>query len=183
MNSWIPVVGTLLGATIAGVISILLSWLSNRRAAQNTKLLLSEERAKWAVEKRLERLENFYSVVEKLLDVTIQFRVQQAWHTSAEKEPGLEPPEWVASYDNARGDWEEQLSVVARALLFQDEIVQAEFEKSNIKWLRWLGSKTTDEGVQALVGMEEDIQKFIKWIAKRYREQFEDRYRGTDHAL
>jgi len=141
---------------------------------------LAEDRAKWAIEKRLERLKNFYSAVEKLLDVTIQFRVQQAWQASAKEEPGLEPPDWVLSYDTARGGWEDQLGVVARELLFQDEEVQAEYEKSNIKWLRWLGSKTTRDGVQALAGMEDDVQKFNKWIAKRYREQFEDRYRGVD---
>jgi len=67
--------------------------------------------------------------------------------------------------------------------LFQDEGVRTEFEKRNIKWVRWMLSKTTDEGVQILMDLEDDIQKFKEWLAKRYRDQFEDRYRGLDHAI
>jgi hypothetical protein len=183
VNNWIPVIGTLLGATIAGVISIVLSWLSNRRTEKNTKLLLAEERAKWAVEKRLERLQVFYSAIEKLQDVTSQFRVQQVWHALIQKEEEVEAPRWVQSYDKARGEWEDQFGVVTRNLLFQDEGVRTEFEKRNIKWVRWMLSKTTDEGVQILMDLEDDIQKFKEWLAKRYRDQFEDRYRGLDHAI
>ena len=67
MDSWIPVIGTLSGAIVAGGISVLVHWMSNRHATENTKLILAEERAKWASEKRLERLQAFYGEVEKLL--------------------------------------------------------------------------------------------------------------------
>jgi type II secretory pathway component PulJ len=182
MNNWIPVIGTLLGAIVAGSISVILSFLSNRHATQNTKLVLAEERARWAIEKRLQRLQTFHGIIEKLANATSQFRIQQAWQASYEKEPGLKPPKFVGSYEKARGEWEKQLGEVHRELLMQDEEVQSQFKQSNITWLRWLASKSIDEGVETLFSMEDDIQAFTMWLAKRYRSQFEGRYRGADHA-
>lgn len=183
MDNWLPVIATLSGAIVAGAISLLVHWLSNRHSMQHTKLVLAEERARWAIEKRLENLLHFNGTMESLMDATVQFRVQQAWEATAKQEPEVSIPDWVWSYDKARGGFEEQFSKVSRELLLLEEDIQSEFDRLNISWVRWIGAaKTTDASVQALVGLEEDIQNFRRWLAKRYRTQFEDRFRGADHA-
>jgi len=183
VNNWLPVIATLSGAIVAGVISLLVHWISNRHAMQHTKLVLAEERARWAIERRLERLQAFYGTIEKLLDATVQFRVQQVWQGIAQKEPGATIPEWVPSYDTARGDFEDQLSNVSRELLLLDEAIQSEYDREDISWVRWISvAIDTDNGVTALVDLEDAIRRFRLWVAKRYRTQFEERLKGADHA-
>ena len=93
----------------------------------------------------------------------------------------IEPPRWVLSYEDARGGFENQLFNASKELSLLEEDIQIAFEKANITSLRWLVSKATDDGVQALVELERDIGKFQKWLAQRYRKAFEDRLKGTDH--
>ncbi len=94
INAWLPVIATLSGAVVAGTISVLVSWLSNKNAMQHTRLMLSEDRARWAAEKRLDNLRQMFGAVERLLNATQQFRIQQAWSATEEKE-GTKPPNWV----------------------------------------------------------------------------------------
>lgn len=183
MNNWLPVIATLSGAIVAGAISVLVHWLSNRHSLRHTKILLAEERAKWAIEKRLDRLQNFFGTLEKLFKATSEFRIQQAWEATAKSDPTTKIPKWVASYDKARGGFEDMLTEIARELLLLDEEVQLEYEKADISWFRWMKSKTENESAETLYKMEADIQQFRKWVAKRYRTQFEDRFKGADHAI
>jgi len=182
LDHWLPVIATLSGAIVAGTISLLVHWLSNRHATHHTKLVLAEERARWAIERRLDRLQNFYGTVEKLLDATIKFRVQQAWQATS-KEYGATPPDWVLSYDDARGGFEDQLGNTASEMSLLDEDIQAEFKRLDITWLRWLLRKADDDGAKALVGLEDDIRKFQNWLSQRYRRAFEDRVKGADHTI
>jgi hypothetical protein len=119
MNEWLPVVGTLSGAIVAGIISILVSWRSNRNAMLHTKLTLAEDRARWAVERRLESLQQFYRTIEQLLDATEQIRIQEVW-TLGLKEEGIPIPDWVLSPGDARERFETAVRASSSQTLFLD---------------------------------------------------------------
>ncbi len=96
MGDWLAVVGTLAGALVAGGISFVLLWSSNKHAPQIVKINLAEERARWAAERQLERIQIFYETIEKLIASVEQFRIQQAWASTIAGSESEKAPSWVS---------------------------------------------------------------------------------------
>jgi hypothetical protein len=179
MNNWLPVIATLSGAIVAGLISLFLHWLANKHSAQHTRLVLAEERARWATERRLADLKDFFGAIEKLMEATQQFRIQQAWAAVEEKE-GTKPHSWVPSYNDARGGFENALhAAVLHSFLLEAE-VEADFRDAKIIEIDWLVAKTADDAVLALCAVEQNIDKFRRRISKRYQSVFDERRKGLD---
>lgn len=181
MTNWLPVVATLSGAVVAGAISLLVTWLSNRHAIQTAKLTLSEDRARWATEKRLEQLRAFYRGVEDLLEATQHLRIQQAWEAS-EAQDSIKAPKWVLSSADAREGFERALHKMFLESCLLEREIEDQFGKVRAHQRKWLLAKTTGDGVHALTAMEQELVTFRKGVAERYRLAFEERRKGADIA-
>jgi len=119
MADWLPVVGTLAGAVVAGGLSIVLHNASNKHAARILDKNLSEERARWAVEYELDQIQKFYGTIERLLDAASAFRIQQAWGRTDDS-----PPSWVLSERDACEAVENaRRSAHLEALLLNDDVI------------------------------------------------------------
>jgi hypothetical protein len=179
MENWVPVIATLAGTVLGGGISLLIASLSNRRSLQHDKLAFAEERARWATERHLDQLRNFYGHVERLFDATQRFRIQQAWENTKEKD-GIDPPGWVASYSDARQGFEDALHQTYLECCLLDSDIERDFECLRKRQLQWLCSMTREEAAITLHTMEDDLMNFRKSIADRYRVAFDRRRAGTD---
>jgi len=176
-NDWLPVLATLSGAIVAGAISVIIHWLSNKHAKDTLGIQLSEERARWAVEYELERIQKFYATAENLLDAIIAMRIQQAWELDSDP-----PPEWVLSYNDARGGAERSLDSSRSEVLLLSENVQNRYNSAVKKYDDWFMAKDRAEGVKHLQFLEKDLAEFIDFLAKYYREIFNQRRTGSDVA-
>jgi len=175
----VGVIGTLAGAIVAGVISIVLAILSNRQALKTSKLTFAEERAKWAAERQLERLQKFYGTAEKLIDATTNLRIQQAWEMSYKKDK-IPVPKWVLSVNDARASFVAALQNTNSEMSLLDADIQDEYIDATQRHFNWLIAKTEEQGVQELVEMERELIAFRHNIALRYRKVFDERRHGID---
>ena len=179
MQAWLAVIGTLAGAVVAGVISIVLMILSNKHALKVAKLKLAEDRAQWAAERQLEQLRGFYGNLERLVGAVEQFRIQQAWDADLFGD-GVPAPDWVPTYNTARGEFEDALRATGTQTSLLDEGVQAEYERVRGHYLKWLCSKTKEAGVNEILDMEKDLHAFRRWLAKCHQDIFDKRRSGRD---
>jgi hypothetical protein len=175
MDNWLPVAGTLAGAIVAASISFILHWMSNKHTQQIQQVSLSEERARWAVEHELARIQKFYGTIEKLSDAVQDIRIQQAW---AGKDGSS--PNWVLSAKSAREAFENALNSAYLEVLLLDSDMQAEYEKAHSKYNDWLLAETNEEGVTKLLQMGNDLANFRNSLGERYRKVFNDRKVGAD---
>ena len=182
MNEWLPIVGTLAGATVGGAISFLLHWSANRHSRSVLKLNLANEAAKWAVERELEGIRRFYATVEKLSEATGKFRQQQAWEKlfggSDDK-----PPSWMLSYADARGGLENALQAANSEKIFLDAKIQSEYDKAIKPYDDWFGATNQEESLECLIELEDSVHKFKKEVAIHFRGIFENRKSGADIGL
>jgi hypothetical protein len=180
MNPWLPVIATLSGAIVAGTISILVALISNRFAKWNADIALREERAKWAVERRLQGLESLYASLERVEDAAQKHRIARAWKWTQSEEPDLKIPEWVSDENDARAQYEDAVGdAISKTLLMDEELVK-EFEKARENYWKWFGSRDHSEGVNALLSLEGDLGNFRRAVAQQYRATFHGRRIGTD---
>lgn len=179
MQAWLPIIGTLAGAVVAGAISVALMILSNRHSLRIAKLNFQEDRAKWAAERQLDRLQKFHSSLQRLVTAVEQFRIQQAWAADP-LEDGTPAPKWVHSYDAARGEFEEAIRAINTDIALLDENVQAEYKRVRKHQFDWFCSKSEKEGVGVLCSMEQDLLKFRESLAQRHRNVFDSRRLGAD---
>ncbi|MBS0473276.1 MAG: hypothetical protein JSR60_19555 [Proteobacteria bacterium] len=180
MNSWLPIFATLSGAIVAGAISLLVNWLSNRNALQHARLHLAEDRARWATEKQLSQLEDYYAEIDRLYEATHNFRIQQAWEATCREDEATKMPDWVLPYDRARSGLEEGLDrLYLKSSLLDDEI-QEQFKAVREYQLKWFKSSMSHEAAEVLMEMEREIAKFRERISRRYREIFRNRRNGSD---
>jgi hypothetical protein len=178
MQQWLPVIATLAGAIVAGVISFVLHIQSNKHANYLAKLHLSEERARWATEHTLERIQKFYGTIDRLLFATGQFRIQQAWEADPiGDEP---PPKWVLSYNDARGNFEDELHNTKNEISLLDEEVQKRFNFSNECYMKWFLSKNKNQNVEELVALENHLHEYKTWLSAQYRAIFSSRRNSDD---
>ena len=176
-SNWLPVVGTLGGAIVAGGISFILHWSSNRHARVTLDQRLSEERARWAVEYELEQLRLFYGTTEKLISAAENFRLQQAW---ARREPPA--PDWILPYVAARGEIEDAILIARSEALLLNEEIQSEFQTALKGHQDWFLSRDENQAVDNLLRLEKDLQTFKKYLAAYFRKVFYQRKRGIDVA-
>lgn len=175
MSDWLPVFGTLAGVVVTGVISFALYWLSNHHAKDTLILKLSEERAKWAVEYELDRIQKFYVTAEKLLAAVVALRIQQAWDKGTRP-----PPPWVLSYNDARGGIEKALDLAGSEVLLLNEKIRSEYRASLKGYNDWFLAEGKEDCVKSLHNLENDLTGFIEYLANHYRETFDRRRHGTD---
>jgi hypothetical protein len=178
MQAWLPVIATLAGAAVAGAISIILAHLANRHSVRILKLNMGEERAAWAAERRLERVQRFYGSIEMLIVAATNFRIQQAWDANPLPD-GYLPP-WVQSYNEARGSLEDAFSRTSSEISLLDDDIRSEYMEAKRKYFDWFVAKTKESSVQALLALENDLAKFKDALAIRYRQIFDARKAGTD---
>lgn len=190
MNEWLPIVGTLSGAAIAGAISFLLHWSANRHTRATQKLTLASEAAKWAAERELEGMRRFYGTVEKLYEAVGNFRRQQAWANLLEskEEDYLGPeevktPDWIPSHNDARGALEEALYAANSEKIFLDSKIQAEYDKAIKPYQQIFMAMNTAETLQALAELNDSLFEFRRLVADHYRTIFENRKTGADIGL
>ncbi|HEY5336795.1 MAG TPA: hypothetical protein VIJ85_01205 [Rhizomicrobium sp.] len=178
MQMWLPVLATLAGAAVTGAIAIILARLANKHAIRVAKLHMNEERARWAAERWLERLQKFYGTVESLITAAENFRIQQAWDANPLPD-GYVPP-WILSYNDARGGLEDALARAGSEISLLDDDIRAEYVAAQKKYHEWFMAKTKDASVQALAALEGDLIKFKDSLAARYRQVFDARRSGAD---
>jgi len=179
MEAWLTLIATLAGALVAGGISALLQSISNKHALATARMNFAEERARWATERQLDRIQKFHGTIEKLMVAAVQLRIQQAW--SSRFATDITPaPKWVLSYDDARGGYEAALDNANSEMSLMDEDIQLDFLQATHRYFNWTISKTEGEGVQELVEMERELLIFKKGLAQRYRKVFDARRTGLD---
>lgn len=180
MNAWIPIIGTLAGALVAGGMSLVLLVLANRHAQRVLSRNLMEDRARWAAERQLDQLRAFYAAIEELALAAAQLRIQQAWSamlTATEK-----APDRVLPPDVARGAVEKALRITWYDSLFLDDRIRSSYRQVLNHYDGWFLSKTVDEGVGHLLNFENALRGFRHELAKKYRDIFDDRRTGSDVA-
>jgi hypothetical protein len=176
MQAWLPVVGTLAGAIVAAVISFILHGASNRHAMRVLKTNLSEDRARWAAEHELSRIQTFYGTIEQLVEAAVSFRIRQAW----EARGGKPVPSWVLSAKDAREGIQTPLESAYSAISLLSLDIQTKFEKTTEHYRKWYLSDTREEGLEHLVRLEHDLEIFKKALGERYRQIFDARRSGSD---
>ena len=181
MGDWLAVVGTLAGALVAGGISFVLLWSSNKHAQQIVKINLAEERARWAAERQLERIQIFYGSIEKLIASVQQFRIQQAWESSIAESKHEKAPSWVLSYDVAKEGIEDALNFTYSEILLLDEDIQSKYNQAVTHYHRgWHFAKDKQAQVQHIMELEKELIVFKELLAARYRKVFDARRTGSD---
>jgi hypothetical protein len=176
MQDWLPVVGTLAGAIVAGGISFILHSASNRHAIRVLKTNLSEDRARWAAEHELNRIQKFYGTIEQLIEAVLNFRIRSVW----DARDGKTAPRWVLSKEDAREGIETALQSAYSEISLLSVDIQAEFKKSTEHYRKWYLADTSEEGMEHLLHLERDLATFKRSLGERYREVFDARKSGSD---
>lgn len=179
MDAWLPVIATLSGALVAGIIAVFVQWLANKHERNHTIILLGEERARWATERYLDRLQIFFAAIESLAEAAGGFRLHNAWAIRT-SEDGLEPPKWVPSYDEARSKLDDSLHEARMQVFLLDENTISEFNAAIKNYTAWQCARYRDEGVEHLFQLEKDLAEFRNWLSLQYRKSFDRRKSGLD---
>ena len=178
MMDWLPVIGTLLGAIVAGGIAIILHIASNRNSRILLSMQLEEERARWAAEHELDRIRHFYRTIEQLMEAAEIFRIQQAWSTH--DRPTI--PSWVPSEGEARDKIGDALRSSYSEISLLSADIQFAFRQSLENHRQWYLAKTREEGLEHLLQLEHDLDALKTRLGERYREVFDSRTSGSDIA-
>ncbi len=143
------------------------------------QVALKEERAKWAVERRLAALQKLYGNLGRLEEAVEKLRVQQAWQHSKELKIKTPPPH-VLPFEVAYDNWEKVLGEVISETLFNEEWIITAFDKAREPSFTWFVESDVEKSLAALNQHRADLAALRELIASKYRELFEERRRGLD---
>lgn len=179
MQIWVPVISTLIGVALGGLVSFLTTRLAAQQQTRRLQLELSERRAIWATERRLAGITQFYETIARLHQATGDYRVTNA-RLRLKKEREIELPSWVKPYNEARAAFEDALSNAWSEALLLESDIEAEFRKALEPNRKRELVETEEEGIELLWQFEFALSALRRRLAQRYRKVFLGRVKGKD---
>jgi len=178
-SQFIPILGTLIGVLLGGMISI----ITTRYAGKNQKDIaiqnLAEARAIWAAERKIDKLNSLYGAVEQLSDHAMEYRIRKA-HESHNPN---DIPNWVKSAYDARNDIENSIANAQNQAYLLDEDIVATFEAALEPWKDAFLEIDSKKVLEHLMKFESALFKLKRSIAATARSTFENRQAGSDIVL
>ena len=179
MFEWLPVIATLLGAALAGFISIIVQLIANRHARQNHLDDLSEERARWAAEHELQKIQSLYAAIENLADAVQWFRIAEAWDLTSSSSD-IARPDWAPDSGDAQLAMDKSWQAVSYELPFLDDTFREKFEAATTYRREYNRAELNEERIEALQELERSLYSFKRELGVRYRHIVETRRAGED---
>lgn len=181
METWIPIIATLLGTLIGGSISLFAQKISASQQASALEKQLTEQRAQWAIERKMIQFEELFEKIEEFSEATMWLRVRKARERNL-TEHAIPIPDWVPDANPARTAFEETLWALKKQIMLTHENLSSVKDSLDTKYRDWMLSEDEDANIKALQGLENEIGIIRNRIVELYQVTFEDRKNGQDLA-